>query len=408
MVTPVSVKSPFVALFLHPRSTRAVLDRSSLEAAGPLFHPIAPNSDVLALQVINGHRTASTKELRTLGMGRHRQQTDRVTIQAVAERAGVSTMTVSNVFNRTGKVGDATRTRVLAVIEELGYVPNQTARRLVGSALARVGLIYSGNDSVFTRESLAAVAVVAAEKGLQLLIRTARGATAAQTAEIARGLIGSGAQALLLMPPYAELLAGAPELQTLNVPIAAITTALSLPGIATVRIDNHAAAFAITERLISRGRRRIAVIAGPSANSDSTARLEGHLDALRTHGLPVSDDLCIEGDFSFACGLEATDKLLDLAIPPDAIVAANDDMAAAVLWAAHRRGTKLPSELAVTGFDDTLLATRIWPALTTIHQPIEAMASEALELLALAVRGSGEDETRDVVLPYQLVARQSD
>jgi LacI family transcriptional regulator len=342
-------------------------------------------------------------------MVRHRQQTDRVTIQAVAERAGVSKMTVSNVFNGTGKVGDETRARVLAVINDLGYVPNQTARRLVGSAVARVGFIYSGNDSVFTRESLAAVAVVAAEKGLQLLIRTASGATAAQTAEIARGLIGSGAQALLLMPPYAELLAGSPELQTLDVPIAAITTAHPLQGIATVRIDNHAAAFAITERLISRGRRRIAIIAGPTANSDSIARLEGHRDALRAHDLPVSDDLCIEGDFSFASGLVAADSLLDLAVPPDAIVASNDDVAAGVLWAAHRRGVKLPSELAVTGFDDTLLATRVWPALTTIYQPIREMASEALELLALAAREPEDDGPEpDVVLPYRLVERQSD
>jgi LacI family transcriptional regulator len=341
-------------------------------------------------------------------MGRRLQPNDRVTIQAVAERAGVSTMTVSNVFNRTGKVGQATRARVLAVIEELGYVPNQAARRLVGSAVARIGLIYSGNEGMFANAALAAVAVVAAEKGLQLLIKSAQGASAGPTVGFARALVRSGAQGLLLIPPFAEMLAGSPALADLGVPVAAIATAMPLRGITTIRIDNRAAAQAITERLIARGRRRIAVIAGPSTHSDSVARLEGHHDALQAHGLAFTDDLCVEGNFSFASGLEAADRLLDLTDRPDAIVAANDDMAAAVLWTAHRRGLNLPGELAVTGFDDTLVATRVWPALTTIRQPIREMASEAIELLAKAVRDpAGNGEPRDVILPFALVERES-
>lgn len=341
-------------------------------------------------------------------MGRPRQQNERVTIQAVARRAGVSTMTVSNVFNRTGKVGEATRARVLAAIEELGYVPNQAARRLGGSAVARIGLIYSDVESMFINATLAAVAVVAAEKGLQLMIRSARAASAAEVVDHAHALVRSGAQALLLIPPFAEMLGHSPALAGLGVPAAAIATALPFPAVTTVRIDNRAAARDVTRRLLAGGRRRIAVVAGPASHSDSLARLEGHRDALREQGLPFAEDLCIEGDFSFASGLRAAERLLDLDPRPDAIVAANDDMAAAILWAAHRRGLDLPADLAVTGFDDTLVATRVWPALTTVRQPIRAMASEAIELLAQAVRDpDGYGEARDVVLPFTLVERAS-
>lgn len=331
-----------------------------------------------------------------------------MTIQAVAKHAGVSAMTVSNVFNGTGKVGEATRARVLAAIGELGYAPNQAARRLVGASIARIGLIYPDVESIFINAALAAVSVVAAQKGLQLHVRAANGAGFEATADIARDLVRTGVEALLLMPPYAEMLGGSSVLGELGVPAAAIATAVALPYATTVRIDNRAAARAVTERLIARGRRRIAVVTGPQRHSDSVARLEGHREALERHGLPLDDELFVEGDFSFVSGLAAADRILDLAARPDAIVAANDDMAAAVLWIAHRRGVEVPAELAVTGFDDTLIATRVWPPLTTVRQPIRDMASEAIARLAQAVRNPGEpQDPQDIVLAFTLVERDS-
>jgi LacI family transcriptional regulator len=341
-------------------------------------------------------------------MGRPRQNDDRITIQAVAKRAGVSPMTVSNVTNGTGRVSHATRERVRAVIQELGYIPSQAARGLVGSAVTRVGLIYSNVESMFINATLAAVAVVSAEKGIQLQMKHAVAASPEATADLARALMRTGAQALLLIPPFAEMIGGSPILRELKVPAAAIATAMALPHATTVRIDNQAAARAITERLIASGRRRIAVVAGPRNHSDSVARLRGHCDALNTHELRWQDDLCVDGDFSFASGLAAADRLLDLVPRPDAIVAANDDMAAAVLWAAHRRGMELPADLAVTGFDDTLIATRVWPPLTTVRQPIKEMAAQAIEWLARAVRDPDKHlNPQDLVLPFSVIERIS-
>lgn len=341
-------------------------------------------------------------------MGRPRQEENRLTIQAVARRAAVSAMTVSNVINRTGRVSDATRERVLAVITELGYVPNQSARRLVGSDVACVGLIYPGVESIFINAVLAAVAVVAAEKGVQLQIRSVEDAPSDEPTGIAGEMIQRGAQALLLMPPYAELLGEHADFLGLGVPTAAIATAKPLPHITTIRIDNRAASRAVTERLIASDRHNIAVLAGPQRHSDSVARLEGYRDALRAHGLPIDPLLCVEGDFTFASGLAAAEQLLDLSPRPDAIVAGNDDMAAAILWVAHQQGLKLPADLSVTGFDDTMIATRVWPPLTTVRQPIREMATEAMEWLARAVRHPEENSSpADIVLPFTVVERRS-
>lgn len=337
---------------------------------------------------------------------RRSRETTRVTIKAVATHAGVSAMTVSNVFNNTGKFSRETRERVLASIATLGYVPNSAARRLVGATPARVGLLYAGVDSMFIDGVLAAAAVASAERGLQLMARKAHGPQDALTT--ARALQVSGADALLVLPPFELALSGAPAFQALGLVTAALATAAPLPDMFTVRIDNRAAARAVTELLIAEGRRRIAVIAGPADHSDSIERLAGCRDALATHGCSLPDDRVIEGRFTFESGLAAAERLLALPEPPDAIVAANDDMAAAALWSAHRRGLVLPRDLAVTGFDDTLLATRVWPPLTTVRQPIDRMTGLALDLLLDALRRPPRDiRPIDLLETHHLVRRAS-
>ena len=329
----------------------------------------------------------------------------KVTIKAVAARAGVSAMTVSNVFNNTGKFSRDTRDRVLAAIEALGYVPNSAARRLVGATPARIGLLYAGVDSMFIDATLAAAAVASAERGLQLIARKA--ASPEDALEVARALQRSGADALLVLPPFDLVLSGSRAFQALGLATAAVATAAPLPDMFTVRIDNRAASRAVTELLITKGRRRIAVIAGPQDHSDGVERLKGCREALTAHGLSLPDDYVIEGRFTFESALEAAERLLGLPVPPDAIVAANDDMAAAALWIAHRRGLVLPHDLAVTGFDDTLLATRVWPPLTTVRQPIDRMTARALDLLLDALRGPEPVKPTDVLETYDLVERAS-
>ena len=126
---------------------------------------------------------------------------------------------------------------------------------------------------------------------------------------------------------------------------------------------------------------------------------------------PRDDALIARGLFTYRSGLDAAEMLLDVVDPPTAIFASNDDMAAATVAVAHRRGLDVPGDLTVCGFDDTTLATAIWPELTTIHQPIADMSRAAVEMLVSTIRRRGApsaDTIQHELLDFTLVRRQSD
>lgn len=181
-----------------------------------------------------------------------------------------------------------------------------------------------------------------------------------------------------------------------------------MPGLITVRVDDRAAARAMTDLLIERGHRRIGFIAGPESHSSTAARRAGYCDSLHAHGLTVDPALIVAGEFTFESGLDAAAALLDLAVPPTAIFACSDDLAAAVISVGARRDLRIPQDLAVAGFDDTPIATQVWPTLTTVRQPIAAMAEAAVLALAEGMRG-GEiaGDMADRIVGFELVERAS-
>lgn len=329
-----------------------------------------------------------------------------VTLADVARSARVSIMTVSNVLNDRGRVGEGARIRVRAAVAALGYAPNLSASRLAGASLSRVGVIYPAGDSAFLTTLVAAIATEAASRGLQLLLRPSTARTAAQARNVAHDLIAAGAESLLIVSPFAEMLQA--HASTLDVPLAGLVTARPIAGMATVRIDNESAAFALTALLLDKGHAPIGVITGAMTHSDSVARLDGFRDALRARDLPLDPALEVTGDFGFASGIAGAEVLLQQTPPPTAIVAANDEMAAGVLWLVNSRGLRVPDDVAVCGFDDTLLATHVWPALTTVRQPITDMAAEALDALSAAFRSKSRASVeRDIVLPFVVIERGS-
>ncbi|MDG2533472.1 LacI family DNA-binding transcriptional regulator [Sphingomonas sp. HITSZ_GF] len=341
------------------------------------------------------------------GMARRRGSSG-VTIQAVAERAGTSTMTVSNFLNGTGKMGDATRERVREAVDALGYKPNAAARALASSGAARIGLVYANPQNAFLSAMLVGTLHAAAARGAQLMVQHGGDLEYEALAEALRALVRSGANALLLPPPYSELVAGQPILAELGVPIAAVAAGRPIPGIFTVRVDDRAAAQAMTDLLIRQGHRRIGFIGGPEGHGSTAGRLAGYRDSLLAHQLPEAPELIEAGDFLFESGLDAAKRLLDLAEPPSAIFAANDDMAAAVISVAHRRGLAIPNALAVAGFDDTPIAVKTWPALTTVRQPIAEMAERATSALIERIANPESDAgAADMCVGFKLVERAS-
>jgi LacI family transcriptional regulator len=162
----------------------------------------------------------------------------------------------------------------------------------------------------------------------------------------------------------------------------------------------------MTQHLLDLGHVDIAFVRGDPEHSTAQRREQGFRDTMAAAGLAVRDDYVADGGFSYRGGLEAARRLLGLRRRPSAIFAANDDMAAAVSAVAHGLGLSIPADLSIAGFDDTPVATTMWPELTTIRQPIADMAASAV-LLALGMGRPGGDAVTQVEAKLTLVQRAS-
>lgn len=339
-----------------------------------------------------------------------RRSSSAVRISDVAALAGVSAMTVSNVLNGRKKVQDSTREAVETAIRELGYAPNAAAQALASAAQLRVGLIYRNPQSAFLSAVLVGALNAATQLGAQLLIRYCDGEDEKSTFETLTGLVRSGAGALLLPPPYCEIVDRTPKLRNLGVPMMAMSSGRELSNLPGVRIDDYGAALKMTARLIELGHRRVALIGGPVQHYASATRLAGYRAALAEAGITFDPSLVADGDFTYDSGLAAARQLLNLPSPPTAIFATNDDMAAAIVSEAHRRGLDVPGDVAIAGFDDTPIAVKIWPRLTTVRQPIsdisELAARRAIEAIRNADRPDPESP-RTTHIDFDIVERES-
>ena len=337
-----------------------------------------------------------------------------VTIKDVARQAGVSPMTVSRVVNGSRYVSDATRQAVQRAVRELKYSPNLAARNLASERGERLGLLYGNPSSAYLSEFLVGALDAAARHGVQLVLEKCE-LTPSASRRAVRRLLAGAVVGVVLPPPLCESSVVRAELNAAKLPV--VTVAAGRPAADTmgVRIDDYTAALEMTRYLIGLGHRRLAFIKGHPNQSASEERWLGFTAALEEAHLASEGQrppLMEQGFFSFRSGLDAARKLLGAEPPPTAIFASNDDMAAAVIAEAHRRGLDVPRDLTVVGFDDTLIASTIWPELTTIQQPIARMAAEAIDLLVTAVRRmrrSAAEPGQRVhrLIPHALVSRQS-
>lgn len=346
--------------------------------------------------------------MRKAGSKSARRKGTAVTIDEVAVRAKVSPMTVSRVVNGHGKVREATRERVAQAVRELGYVPNRAASSLAAAQDARIALIYTNPSGAYLRELLLGAMHGAARSAAQLVIDDWEGFDDAAERKAARTL-AKGMGGVILPPPLCESRGVIEELTHAGVPMVAIASGRFIQDISCVRIDDFLAAKEIVELLIKAGHTRIACVKGHPNQAASTRRFEGYRTALAEAGIDAEAELVQQGYFTYRSGLDAVEKLLALRKPPTAIFASNDDMAAAAVSVAHRRGLKVPRDISIVGFDDTSAATTVWPELTTVRQPIASMADTAIDILLRAIRRKPGD-TRvvvDHVAAHQLVQRDS-
>ncbi len=337
-----------------------------------------------------------------------RRTRSQVTISDVARQAGVSPMTVSRVINAEPNVREITRQAVLAAVQALNYAPNLAARSLATAEDVRIGVIYGNPSAAYLSEFLVGVLDESNGRHAQLLLVKTKAADGEAELAAVGQLIKSGVRGVLLPPPVSESRVVRDALTAAGIATVGVATGLFHADMSCVRIDDRQAAFDMTRHLLELGHRHIGFIKGHPNQTASAERLAGFKAALaKTKGARSG---IVQGFFTFASGLDAGEQLLGRPEPPTAIFASNDDMAAAVVSVAHRRGLDVPRDLTVVGFDDTAVATTLWPPLTTVRQPVSAMAAAGVELLLREVRARRANTTPlpvDQVIAHTLVQRES-
>ncbi|WP_379654075.1 LacI family DNA-binding transcriptional regulator [Pseudoxanthomonas sp. UC19_8] len=328
----------------------------------------------------------------------------RVTINDVARASGTSKKTVSRVLNDEPNVREVVRARVLAAIAELGYHPLASARSLATNRSFTVMLLYDNLSPSYIMEVQAGVLQACQAQDYSMMVQPLA-YPAPELVERVRHLLSRHRpDGLILTPPltdHPQLLA---HLRATGLPFASIAPG-DPQGCIGVMLREREAAAEMVDHLVALGHRRIAHIIGDPRHGAGVWRLAGFRDGMQRAGLEERADYMVQGRFSFESGVAAARRLLALAERPSAIFAADDDMATGAIWAAAEAGVSVPRELSICGFDDTNIATQIWPPLTTIHQPVREMGQCATDQLLLHIQG--REGASMVEVGYQMRLRAS-
>lgn len=326
----------------------------------------------------------------------------RATIKDVSEIAGVSMKTVSRVLNNERYVSAKTRVRVEQAVAQLNFTPSVAARILAGKRSYQIALIYDNHSPHYIHQIQTGVWARCIEENVRLLAQPSDVASPNLALEVGGLIDQTQVDGVILSSPVTDAAAVLAALEARGIPYVRISPGTEHERSSSVSMDDVQAADDMTSHLIGLGHRRIGFVVGHTNHTASDLRLFGYRRALDRAGLPLEPKYVRPGAFDFASGEAAADILLDLQRPPTAIFASNDDMAAGILTVAHRRGLTLPGDLSVAGFDDTALASQLWPPLTTVRQPTRELAYAAAGLLFGA---QGEVVHRR--LPHELVLRAS-
>lgn len=326
-------------------------------------------------------------------------------IYEVAEKAGVSISTVSRVLNGKDRVHPETRRRIRGVIEELDYQQSASARALATSKHETIGFVIPRVNDPFFSEIVRGVEAAASASGYGLLI-------ASQPRSESRGYIQIFKRRFIDALIIAGIDVTEREVMDIagrNIKVVLIQHELG-ENIPSFSADNYSGAVALAQHLLDHGRKRFAYIGGTNYTRDSSIRLQALRDTLGKAGLDIPENYIVHGDYLRDSGRIAMHKLLKLHPLPDAVLAANDQMAVDALQAVQEKNLRVPEDIALTGFDDIPLAGYLSPALTTVRQPTFEMGFQAArKVLEMITEAQCSQDTPDtqMVLPTELVIRQS-
>ncbi len=335
------------------------------------------------------------------------------TIRDVARLAGVSIATVSHVINETRYVSDELVCRVNKAMEELDYSPNLLASSLRGGETKTIGLIIPDISNQFFAEISRKIEDNGLAHGYSLIICNTDDDPEKEKQYIDVLLskqvdgfifISAGDETDSLMKPISK-----------GIPIVVADRYIENPNVNTVIVDNFDGGYQATKHLIDLGHKRIGFISGSSTVSPSSDRLEGYKKALIDSNLSVDPSIVVHGDYRYQGGVDAMQKLLSAAPDLTAVFSCNDMMALGAIRTVYNFSLKIPEDISIIGFDDIPLAKSSYPALTTMAQPTEEMASHIIKLFVDMIDFFGSKKRskkgdfcyQKVVLKTRLIERDS-
>jgi LacI family transcriptional regulator len=304
-----------------------------------------------------------------------------ITIQKVAETAGVSTKTVSRVVNKETGVKQATRERVQAVIDQLHYQPNPAARGLAAARSFLIALLYDNPSTAYINGLQNGALTTCRKHGFGLLIHPCQHDDEKLCQNITLMARQSRIDGLILTPPLCDMENILHMLDERGLKYVRISPLEVNDRSPVAYADEFQAAYKMTEHLVSQGHSRIGFITGLPHRSGTEMRLAGYRQAIEDNALNLDESIIIEGRYTFRSGEAAARKLLRMENRPTAIFASNDYMAAGVMKVATQMKIRVPYELSISGYDDSPLSRHIWPRLTTIRHPVEKVAEQATAML---------------------------
>lgn len=324
-----------------------------------------------------------------------------VTSTDVARRAGVSQATVSRVLGGSDRVAEPTRSRVLQAMAELGYSPNLVARAMKTKRTSSVGVLVAQLRNPFYPELLLAIGGALDRAGQRMVLFSADSSEDAALDAIGQGLVDG-----------VMFTSGSAESPALRAAIAkgapVVLLNRSLPGFTGDQVtnDNPAGAAALAEHLVGLGHRRIAFLGGPAEASTTSERADAFRARLAALGAPLDPALVLSGPLTYESGAARIRQLLSTPERPTAVFGVNDITAIGAIDGARGMGVAVPDELSVVGYDDIDQADWAAYRLTTVRQPVEAMARRGVELLIERIADPGI-APRYERLPAELVQRES-
>lgn len=331
----------------------------------------------------------------------------RATLRDVAERAGVTTATVSYILNDKKTFPDETKQRVQAAITELGYIPNLSARTLTQRSSKLIGIVVPQTEGSrlmfqndFYSEILGSIEFHARQNGYHVIISATDANESYLRLARERNLDG-----IIVIGMYPDEFYR--QMKQSHIPIVLVDSYCNDHYYHNIRIDDAYGSYLATSYVLSKGHRNIAFFSGQlKENGVMKKRLTGYRDALAEYEIPFDQRYVFEGKIDYTSGINAAERLLASDISATAVVAAADILAIGAMKGFYERGVRVPEDISVMGFDDLEISQYLTPGLSTIHQEISQKGEKAVELLINNIKEPNLTK-QEQILPVQLIERGS-